>query len=241
MDDEKFDQIKIDNIKKFVDVELERQGLYNKIKDFVEMDDDEERLMDKIRETCLIDEIMENFKNTNVNDIPDSSKKCLYMKLTNGRGFVDYVGSSMESAYFRFDILFLGQRFQSKKIRVSSDFLIEQSFILDFNPLKLDLEVDFERLKRLSSPIHIVMILIQGDTVKLVGTKMIEWRWALCYGSWKIDAELYSSAVTNKLNVGSIEVQLSLLPHIDKTKLLTEKTIFEHLNGEKRYETECKI
>jgi hypothetical protein len=206
MDDEKFDQIKIDNIRRFIDLELEKQGLYGRVKEFVDIDDDEERLMDKIRETGLIDEIMENFKNTRVNDIQDASKKCLYMKLNTGRGFVDYAGSNLESAYFKFDILFLGQRFQSKKIRATCDFLIEQSFVLDFNPLKLDLEVDFERLKRLSSPIHVVMVLIQGDSIKLVGTKMIEWRWALCYGSWKIEAELYSSATTGRLNVGTIEV-----------------------------------
>jgi hypothetical protein len=211
MEDEKFDQIKIDNIRRFVDVELEKQGLYNKIKDFVELDDDEDRLMDKIRETGLIDEIMENFRNTGVNDIPDNNKKCLYLKLNTGRGFIDYAGSNLESAYFKFDILFLGQRFQSKKIRASSDFLIEQSFVLDFNPLKLDVEVDLERLKRLSSLIHIVMVLVQGDSVKLVGTKMIEWRWALCYGSWKIEAELYSSATMNKLNVGTIEVTFKLM------------------------------
>jgi hypothetical protein len=210
MEDDKFDQIKIDNIKRFVDVELEKQGLYDKIKDYVDLDDDEDRLMDKIRETGLIDEIMENFKRTNVNDIPDNNRKCLYLKLTNGRGFIDYAGSNMESAYFRFDIVFLGQRFQSKKIRACSDFLIEQSFVLEFNPMKLDLVVDFERLKALSSPIHIVMILIQGDNVKLVGTKMIEWRWALCYGSWKIEAELYSPATMNKLNVGTIEVKFGI-------------------------------
>ncbi len=84
--------------------------------------------------------------------------------------------------------------------------MIDQSFLLNFNPLNLDIDIDLERLKKLSSPIHLVIILLQGDEKKLVATKSLEWRWALCYGSWKIEAEMYSPATLNKLNVGTCEV-----------------------------------
>lgn len=210
--DKEFNEIKIDNIKRFVDTQLEDLGLYDKIKNYIDVnidDNDEETIMNKIKEGGLIDEILESFKNVGMDSKKnvDNSKKCLYLKLIKAQGFIDYANQG-EDAHFQFDILFLGQRFQSKKMTCSPDFFIDQSFILEFNPLKLDIDIDFERLRKLSCPIHLVLLLIEGDERKLVATKSLEWRWALCYGSWKIDAEMYSPATLNKLNVGSVEVNI---------------------------------
>jgi hypothetical protein len=206
-------EIKIDNIKKFVDTQLDKLGMYDKIKEVFENleETDEERIMNHIKEKGLIDEILESFRHEE-NSIPQTvSKKCLFLKLIQGRGFIDYSSSNKqhqeEQSYFQIDILFLGQRFLSKKIFSSSQFQIDQSFILEFNPLKLDIEIDFERLKKLASPIHIVIIQHTGDQKTLVATKSLEWRWALCYGSWKIEAEMYSPATLNKLNVGTLDVR----------------------------------
>jgi hypothetical protein len=246
--DKEFGEIKIDNVKKFVDHELEKLGLYEKIKNFVDEgnpdDLDEERIIDKIKNAGLIDEIMEKFRATDESKkVPmDNTKKCLYLKLMSGRGFIDYVKNSElgdSSSYFQFDILFFGQRFQSKKIYSTSDFVIDQSFILDFNPLKLELDINFNLLRKISSPIHIVLLQFYGDGERsLVATKSIEWRWALCYGSWKIEAEMYSPSTLNKLNVGSVEIQISLIPFVEKTNLIPERIIFEQLNDEKKTETE---
>ena len=45
--------------------------------------------------------------------------------------------------------------------------------MLDLNPLKTEVNVDFETLKKLCSPIHIALILIQGENRSLVATKNI--------------------------------------------------------------------
>lgn len=216
--EKEFTEIKIENIKRFIDTKLDNLGVYNKIKNYVEEVDgneDEEHLMNKIKEAGLIEEILECFKSqeSGKSEI-DKSKKCLYFKIVQGKGFVDYINinkfdkNDQENYYFQFDILFLGQRFVSKKVMSSGEFTVDQSFILEFNPLKLDIEIDLERMKKLSCPIHVVIILINGDEKKLVATKSIEWRWALCYGSWKIEAEMYSPDTLNKLNVGVIEVNI---------------------------------
>jgi hypothetical protein len=204
--DKEFDNARLDNIRRFVDVELEKNGLYGKIKGLIDdnVDADEEILMNKIKEIGLIDEIIENFKNIGMEKTADANRKCLYIKLLQGKGFIDYL--NFDDSYFVLDLLFLGQRIHSKKIHCSSEFIIDQSFLFDFNPMKLDVDIDLERIKRLSCSVHIVITLHNEDGIKLVGTKSLEWRWALCYGSWKIDAEVYSPTTTNKLNVGSLEV-----------------------------------
>jgi hypothetical protein len=249
--EKEFNEIKIDNIKNFVDNQLEKLGLYDKIKQFVDVnleDEDEEKIMHKIKEAGLIDEILESFKTSeDKNSKIDTNKKCLYLKLISGKGFVDFIknveNNLNESSYFQFDILFFGQRFQSKKIYSTSDFQIDQSFLLDFNPLKLELDINLNLLKKISSPIHIVLVHFQGDENNfydktLVATKSVEWRWALCYGSWKVEAEMYSPSTLNKLNVGTVEMQISLLPFVEKSLLIPERIIFEQLNDEKKSETE---
>lgn len=209
--EKEFDNARIDNIRRFVDVELEKNGLYSKIKNLIDdnVEADEEILINKIKEVGLIDEIIENFKNCGMEKTSEANRKCLYIKLVQGKGFIDYLNS--EDSYFVFDLLFLGQRFSSKKILCSSEYIIDQSFLFDFNPLKLDIDIDLERLKRLSCSVHIVITIHDDNGIKLVGTKSLEWRWALCYGSWKIDAEVYSPTTSNKLNVGSLEVYMKVI------------------------------
>src|SRR5690348_4001170 len=88
--DKEFTEIKIDNIKHFVDNQLDKLGLYDKIKHFIDdnVDDtDEDRIMQKIREAGFIDEILENFKVIDKKPQIDNTKKCLYLKLISGKGF----------------------------------------------------------------------------------------------------------------------------------------------------------
>lgn len=245
--DKDFSEIKLENIKNFVDVQLEKLGLYDKIKNIVnDVDEvDEEKILSKIKEAGIIDQVLDNLKSSSdskpLSEISRENKKCLYLKLNSGKGFIDYVKNTDESCYFQFDILFFGQRFQSKKIYASSEFRIDQSFLLDFNPLKLEVDVNINLLKKISSPIHIVLLSCKDENERsLIATKSIEWRWALCYGSWKIEAEMYSPSTMNKLNVGIIDMQISLLPFADKNNLLPERIIFEQLNDEKKSETESK-
>jgi hypothetical protein len=249
--DKEFSQIKLDSVKNFVDNHLEKLGLYDKIKGLININEsmNEQELMERIKESGLIDEVLEKIQNSEVqiNNLQDRfEKKCLYLKLISGKGFIDYAKNKnsdrdVNSDYFQFDILFFGQRYTSKKISYSSEFIIDQSFLLDYNPLKLDLEINLNLLKKISSPIHLVLSLVSedGDSI-LVATKSIEWRWTLCYGSWKVDVELYSPNTLNKLNVGTIEIQFSLMPTVKKIELINERFIFEQLNDEKKLETESK-
>jgi len=207
--------IKIDYIKNFVDAQLDKIGVYNKIKSFVEenIDEvDEENLITRLKEGGVIDDIIENFNSMGIENKKgiDKNRRMIYFKLLRGKGFVDYLNFVEPNTYYQFDVLFLGQRFKSKKISVSSEFNIDQIFLLDFNPLKLDISIDFETLKKLSAPIHIVMLTICDDKKTVISTKNLEWRWTLSYGTWKIEADMFSPENMNKLNVGTIEVKLTI-------------------------------
>jgi len=216
-------EIKIESIKRMVEFQLEREGIYEKLKEYIEVEDDENKLMEKLQDEGIIDEILNNFDGigSNGNQIKNKineahkgiKKKCLYFKILRGKGFVDF-SEKEEDTYFIFDVLFLGQRFLSRKISPSVDFFVDEIFLFDFNPLKLDIDLDLERLKKLSAPIHIVLVKINGNEKTLVASKTIEWRWVLCYGNWKIEAEMFSSATLNKLNVGTIEVKIITIKFI---------------------------
>ena len=168
--------VKIDYIKSFVDNEMEKVGVFDKLKKYIddEHEETEEGLVRRIKEAGIIDEIIDNLKNWGgeKQEKEEKGQRMIYLKLFSGKGFIDYVNVDDDS-YFQFDILFLGQRFQSKKIPCNPEFTIEQGFLLDLNPLKTDIKVDFETLKKLSSPIHIALILVQGDNRSLVATKNI--------------------------------------------------------------------
>ena len=208
--DDELNDIKIDYIKNFVDGQLDKIGVYNRIKTFVEenIDEvDEDNLINRLKEGGVIDDIIENFNGMAIEKKSiDKNRRMIYFKLLRGKGFVDFLNFVEPNTYFQFDVLFLGQRFKSKKIHVSSEFNIDQIFLLDFNPLKLDISIDFETLKKLSAPIHIVLITICDDKKTVISTKNLEWRWTLSYGTWKIEADMFSPENMNKLNVGTVEV-----------------------------------
>lgn len=213
--DKDLNQIKLESVKRMVEFQLDREGIYDKLKEYIDKEDDENKLMEKLQDEGIIDEILNNFDGfgsnaykikNKLNDANKGNKnKCLYFKILKGKGFVDF-SDRQEDTYFQFDILFLGQRFISRKISPSIDFFVDEIFIFDFNPLKLDIDLDLERLKKLSSPIHLVLLKINGNVKTFIANKTIEWRWVLCYGNWKIEAEIFSPATLNKLNVGTIEV-----------------------------------
>lgn len=245
--------VKIENLKNLVNNKLENLGLYEQINAISSQDNaDEQIIMQKIKESGLIDEIMNSLKTvekispqTIENSIDQNqSQPSLLLKLTQGRGFIDYNLKSINSnvpSYFMIDISFFGQRFYSKKIPTATEFQIDETFLLDFNPLKLDFELSFSFLKTISNPIHIVILLIEGDEKKIVATKSIEWRWALCYGSWKIETEFKSPSSLNSINVGMIEMGVYLIPLLDKTKLLSQSTITDRLNDERKNEVDSKL
>ena len=131
--DKDLGQIKTESIKRMVEFQLDREGIYDKIKDYLEKEDDEEKLLEKLQEEGVIDEILNNFDGlgNDVNQIKNkindahkgTKKKCLYFKISKGKSFVDF-SDREDDTYFQFDVLFLGQRFISKKIVPSIDFLI---------------------------------------------------------------------------------------------------------------------
>lgn len=122
-------EVKVDYIKSFIDSELDKIGVFDKLKKYIddEHEDTEEGLVRRIREAGVVDEIIDNMKNWGI-DKPakeEKGQRMIYLKLFSGKGFIDYVNVEDDS-YFQFDILFLGQRFQSKKIPCNPEFTIEQ-------------------------------------------------------------------------------------------------------------------
>jgi hypothetical protein len=125
-------EVKIDYIKNFVDNELDKIGVFEKLKKYIEEENEEteEGLVRRIKEAGIIDDIIDNIKNWGV-DKPskeDKGQRMIYLKLFSGKGFIDYINPE-ENSYFQFDILFLGQRFSSKKIPCGTEFEIEQVVI----------------------------------------------------------------------------------------------------------------
>ena len=81
-------------------------------------------------------------------------------------------------------------------------------------------------------------MLHEDNTTKIIASKSIEWRWILCYGSWKTEAEFKSPSSLNNVNVGSLEMILSLVPIIDKSHLLSQSSVTDQLNDERKSEIE---
>ncbi|MCQ2819117.1 MAG: hypothetical protein MJ252_17785 [archaeon] len=242
-------EIQTESLQKIVTEHLDRMDLDKKIKEIADLENDsEEEVIKKIKESGLINEIMNEFKNDPKSPFENSdfpkNKLGLLIKLEQGHNFIDYDPSNNLSEehsvqYFQFDVQFCGQRFQTKRIPTSGDFNINETFLMDFNPLNYDVELTYNILKKNSTPVHIVLLLIDtSGNKRMISSKSIEWRWALCYGSWKIEVDLKSPNSLNSVNVGSVEMSFSLMPLVNKSLLLTQSSIRDQVNEEKKIEIE---
>ena len=162
-DEAQFQNAKMENLQKIVHSQLEQMGLYDKIQELTEDQNlTEEEVMEKIKKSGLLDEIMTSIQkpqqqedkpfSLNQSSSPSSqstSKLSLYLKLNEGHSFIDFAnntsiinqGQNKTPSFFEFDIEFFGQRFHSKKIPTCSEFAINETFIMDFNPLNNDVEL----------------------------------------------------------------------------------------------------
>ena len=200
-----------EEITKYIDNQLDKMGFYKQTEEMIFSDSKNikvENILEKIKESNIIDEILESLKveeevfnsssgklnrresinkhELSENFVYDDSKslKSLKLKLNSIKGLIDFSKNKFSSnSFVQVDILFLGQRFQSKKILISSDQKIEEFFNFDLNPLNSDIEINLNFLKKISSPIHIVLIKIENDEKKIISAKSIEWRWVLAYGN----------------------------------------------------------
>ena len=245
--DNEFNQIKLDYIKTFLDNHLENLGVYNKLKDEFTNENlnDEDLILKKLKDEGIIDNIMEGLgkwgEDNSVKLKNKSQQKGMFIKFTKISEFNEFAKSDPDMK-LEIDILFLGQRFQTKPVFVNTDMYLEQGFFLDFNPTKLDIKIDLDNLLRLSSPVHLVLMSVSTDPLtgeikkSLLATKSIEWRWILAYGSWKISTDLYSAKATSgKIHCGVLGVTISILPLVEKRSLLPEKAVLDHINTEKKY------
>ena len=247
----------MDNLKALIDERLDKMGLFEKIQDLTKDSESETEKLEKIKKSGLIDEVLNNLNNNDLksqnnkpiiiqnelsysksNENPSNNIK-LFVKLNSGHNFIDYDTKNVineSPSFFIFDLLFFGKQYKSKKIPTGSDFPIDDSFILDFNPLESSINLNFSILKKISSPIHICLLLYKDNNLKLVASKSIEWRWVLCYGTYKIEAEFKSPSSLNNLNVGTVTMTISLLPLVDKQNLLSQTSITDQLNEERKNE-----
>jgi hypothetical protein len=110
--------------------------------------------------------IQNELSDSNPNQIP-SNKLMLYIKLNSGHNFIDYDTKNVINetpSDFIFDILFFGKRYKSKKIPTGSDFPIDESFILDFNPLESSINLNYSILKKF----HLQFIFVYYYTKKII-------------------------------------------------------------------------
>jgi hypothetical protein len=146
--DNQFTNANKDNLKMMINAQLDKMGLFEKIKKITENSgaQSEDEVMRKIKEAGLVDEIMTSFKEAKnkekSSNIPFSKEQYdglkLFLKLNKASNFIDYENqnilsqsSSQSPSYFVFDIQFFGQRFHTKKIQTGSQFIIDESFLLD--------------------------------------------------------------------------------------------------------------
>ena len=191
-------EIQTESIKKVVVEHLDKMGIAEKVRELDLDVDDEEEAIKKIKSSGIINEIMESLKMEPKSPFEDDAsfpknKLGLYIKIEQGHNFIDYdlnnIGNPNNDIiqYFQFDVQFCGQRFHSRKIPTSGDFMVDETFLLDFNPLDYDIELTYNILKKRNTPCHIVILLYEpSGNVRMVASKSIEWRWALSYGSWKL-------------------------------------------------------
>ena len=205
MEDNQFENEKLDFLRSFIDSKLERDGLFVKLKQQISGVQDEDLIKERIQGSGIIDEIIESFKGMSNVNVPDKRKRGILLKLIKGEDFIDFEDISND-ATFTFDIAFLGSRYVSKPIPASCDFNIDQQFLLSLNPTDLNINPELDKLRRLYSPIHIVMLLNEGPVSRTVSVTNIEWRWILCYGGNQIKKELFSCDNKNKMNVGALNV-----------------------------------
>ncbi len=244
--------VKIDYIKHYIDSYLDKNGVYDKLnhkfnKDNLDLNNEDE-VLQKLNEEGFIDNIMDSLNQNwsqekKVESNLQGSRKGIFLKLKQGSNFNDFLKPEPDCKVV-VDILFFGQRVSSKPVYAATDITFEQGFFLEFNKAKLDVRLDIDNLLRLSSPLHLVVYSYINDGKQepqrtLLCTKTVEWRWVLCYGTWNVTAELYSSKANNaKALFGELSLSLNLLPFIDKKSLLPEKVVFDHLNIEKKYLTQ---
>lgn len=240
-ENKEFNQIKLDYIKTFLDSHLESKGIYDKLNNLINKDEllDEDAIADKIHQEGIIDDLIDELGNIGtLKKEEKKQQKGLYLKLNQISDFYEFNNSDV-NVKLEFDILFLGQRVKSKKFNCSSEINLDQAFFLDFNPTNLDINIDFDNLLRVSSLIHIVIIKIDNSEEEskreIISTKLIEWRWVLCYGTWKVKVDLFSHMNSSKNNIGNINMTISLVPLTSKKELLSEKIVFDYINAEKRY------
>lgn len=245
-----FKAIQTENIQKMVSEQLDKLGFDEEIKNIADIENDnEEEAFQKIKDSGIVSRIMSSLKEAPMSPYEGGNfpknKLGLYVKLEQGHNFIDYDVSNIGhvndggAQFFEFDIQFCGQRFHTKKIPASGDFMIDESFLLDFNPLNFDVELTYNILKKNYTPCHIVLLLHEPNgNCRMISSKSIEWRWALCYGSWKVEVDFKSASSLNNVNVGVVALSFALMPLVNKAHLLPESSIRDQLNEERKIEIE---
>jgi len=239
-------EIDSEKIKHLIHLKLQETGLYDKINQIVNRYEeyDEQSLIKKIKEEGLLDSIKDKIKIKE--DKKDNENKEIYIKssmklkltLVSVKGFLDYDNTNCSSEFFRFDILFFGQRFKTRSFSMTTLVNLNESLVFNLNTNNLDVNLTLHNLKKINTQIHFVLIKFIGNEKKIISTKSVEWRLVLCNGYYKITTELYNIDTFNKTSNGLLELDLNL---IDQPDLVTESSIREQLKKEKKFEKESKI
>lgn len=234
--------IKIDYIKHYIDSHLEKTGVYSKLNSkFNNIDfSNEDDLIEKLNEEGIIDNILDSINNNWDSLSPHQTKpnqKGIFIKIKKASNFHEFLLKA--DFQIGIDILFLGERVNTKPVFAGSEMIIDQGFFMEFNK-NGETRLDIDNLLRLYSPIHLVIYSISKgkdgiDEKNLLGTKLIEWRWCLCFGTWSVTSEVYSNkSISSKICLGDISLSVSLMPFVNKKNLFPERVVSDHLSLEKK-------
>ena len=217
-----YDNVKKEQLLNLANQKMNEQGFDNAINELLAENKNIssiEELKQELKKQGKFQELMNSLtkpQQTQQRVSYSSSKNIhLYLNLKQGHSFIDHdtnkiidTQSDKPPVYLEFDIQFFGKRYHTPKIPASGDFNINQSFTLDFNPLHTDIDLTYNILRKIQSPIHVVLLEHENGVTRILSSKNIEWRWALCYGTWGISVEFKELASLNSVNVGTVDMVL---------------------------------
>jgi hypothetical protein len=190
----------------------------------------DENVVDILKDMDILDEVLNEINGIRRESRPNATlllehtkdelshvmSKGLTLRLVSGKGFLDYLDTAKYAGKsFVFYVSFMKRRFRTRKqIPAVPDPSINETFNFELvneqsaaggsGPGDLDLL----SLSKVASPIELVVILADDATGarELIAFKQVEWRFALVFGSVKINLELLGQNSKTKAPIGIVQV-----------------------------------
>ena len=169
-------------------------------------------------------------------------KRCLLLKVTGGRAFIEHLTDNSCSdcqPTFTLHVHFQNQRFHSKSIPCSCDPTINEAFLLELSSQSTH-SLSYTEALSLGNPIHLVLTrTLSNSSTETVGTSRVEWRSVLTErsGSTLTSVELTGVGSQASIPAGIIDIKLELLPR-SKDQVIHSDMLKAQLEIEKQRKDE---